>query len=387
MNSNDEPDAAKTLPAKDTPGVRGPAATRGGSPGAAGATGVGDTSTSADADVHAARPDANDGTAAVADHAVASETAGATGAGSVSGATGPDRLDETAAPAGPAATANAPAPADVDGVAGTGAPDAADIGVDHAIATSGKGSATNAPEAPAPAARTANTSHAVGAGADTAASAAPVGTAVVNGADPVDADSAGAGTAGPDVADVGVDPVGAATATPDPAGTAVPGRRLFWSTLGVALVLLLVDQASKWWAVGALGDSESIDVVGDVIRFWLVYNPGAAFSMGTGVTWVFTIFAGVAVVAIAWYAWRVRSTPWAYALGLLLGGATSHFGDRLFREPGFARGHVVDFIDYAGFFVGNVADIGIFAGAVTIVVLSFRGIEAVDRDPVDNSAD
>ncbi|TXL87384.1 signal peptidase II [Streptomyces sp. IB2014 016-6] len=161
---------------------------------------------------------------------------------------------------------------------------------------------------------------------------------------------------------------------------------MFWSTLGIGLVLLLVDQASKWWAVGALGDSESIDVVGDVIRFWLVYNPGAAFSMGTGVTWVFTIFAGVAVVAIAWYAWRVRSTPWAYALGLLLGGATSHFGDRLFREPGFARGHVVDFIDYAGFFVGNVADIGIFTGAVTIVVLSFRGIEAVDRDPVDNPA-
>ncbi|MCI3226363.1 signal peptidase II [Streptomyces sp. NP-1717] len=162
---------------------------------------------------------------------------------------------------------------------------------------------------------------------------------------------------------------------------------MFWSTLGVALVLLIVDQASKWWAVGALGDSESIDVVGDVIRFWLVYNPGAAFSMGTGVTWVFTIFAGVAVVAIAWYAWRVRSTPWAYALGLLLGGATSHFGDRLFREPGFARGHVVDFIDYAGFFVGNVADIGIFAGAVSIVVLSFKGIEAVDRDAVDKPAD
>ncbi|MFB8352330.1 signal peptidase II [Streptomyces niveus] len=201
---------------------------------------------------------------------------------------------------------------------------------------------------------------------------APTGTAATAHApDAVSADSAGAGT----------------TATPDPAGTAVPGRRLFWSTLGVALVLLLVDQASKWWAVGALGDSESIDVVGDVIRFWLVYNPGAAFSMGTGVTWVFTIFAGVAVVAIAWYAWRVRSTPWAYALGLLLGGATSHFGDRLFREPGFARGHVVDFIDYAGFFVGNVADIGIFAGAVTIVVLSFRGIEAVDRDPVDNPSD
>ncbi|MEV4993781.1 signal peptidase II [Streptomyces niveus] len=155
-----------------------------------------------------------------------------------------------------------------------------------------------------------------------------------------------------------------------------PTRRLFWSALGVALGLLVVDQSTKWWAVDALADSKSIPVFGDFIRFWLVYNPGAAFSMGTGVTWIFTVFAGIAVVAIAWYAWRVRSTPWSYALGLLLGGATSHFGDRLFREPAFGRGHVVDFIDYSGFFVGNVADIGIFAGAVSIVVLSFRGIEA-----------
>lgn len=163
--------------------------------------------------------------------------------------------------------------------------------------------------------------------------------------------------------------------------TTTPARRLFWTALGVALGLLLLDQGTKWWAVDALADSKSIPVIGDFIRFWLVYNPGAAFSMGTGVTWIFTVFAGFAAVAIAWYAWRVRSTPWSYALGLLLGGATSHFGDRLLREPGFGRGHVVDFIDYSGFFVGNVADIGIFAGAVTIVVLSFKGIEATQAPP------
>ncbi|MET4926259.1 signal peptidase II [Streptomyces sp. PSRA5] len=176
----------------------------------------------------------------------------------------------------------------------------------------------------------------------------------------------------------------------DPGGTAnstalAPTRRLFWSALGIALGLLLLDQGTKWWAVGALGNSESIPVIGDFIRFWLVYNPGAAFSLGTGVTWIFTVFAGVAVVAIAWYAWRLRSIPWTYALGLLLGGATSHFGDRLFRDPGFGRGHVVDFIDYSGFFVGNVADIGIFAGAVTIVVLSFKGIEATHAAPTGDT--
>ncbi|MFC9746967.1 signal peptidase II [Streptomyces niveus] len=201
----------------------------------------------------------------------------------------------------------------------------------------------------------------------------------------------GAVAAGGAAADGAVASAGDALVAPAPG----PTRRLFWSALGVALGLLVVDQSTKWWAVDALADSKSIPVFGDFIRFWLVYNPGAAFSMGTGVTWIFTIFAGIAVVAIAWYAWRVRSTPWSYALGLLLGGATSHFGDRLFREPAFGRGHVVDFIDYSGFFVGNVADIGIFAGAVSIVVLSFRGIEATQvpvpaeagSDPVETGSD
>ncbi|GGK13986.1 hypothetical protein GCM10011583_52500 [Streptomyces camponoticapitis] len=188
---------------------------------------------------------------------------------------------------------------------------------------------------------------------------------------------AAGGVTGTDSAS-GADGAGRTDGAGTPAPAAATTRRLFWSALAVALALLLVDQGTKWWAVSALGDSETIPVIGDTIRFLLVYNPGAAFSMGTGVTWIFTVFAGAAVVAIGWYAWRVRSVPWTYALGLLLGGATSHFGDRLFRDPAFGRGHVVDFIDYAGFFVGNVADIGIFAGAVTIVVLSFKGIEAVD---------
>lgn len=235
-----------------------------------------------------------------------------------------------------------------------------------AAGTEAPGRVVNAPEAVGGAAASAST--AAEAGSTTA------GVRDVSGA--VGATRAGVAASAPEEVRAG-DSERVAT----PAGTAdatTPTRRLFWSTLGVAVVLLLGDQVSKWWAVDALGDSRSIDVIGDFIRFWLVYNPGAAFSLGTGVTWIFTVFAGVAVVAIAWYAWRVRSAPWAYALGLLLGGATSHFGDRLFREPSFGRGHVVDFIDYGGFFVGNVADIGIFAGAVTIVVLSFKGIEAVD---------
>jgi signal peptidase II len=89
---------------------------------------------------------------------------------------------------------------------------------------------------------------------------------------------------------------------------------------------------------------------------------------------VFTGVAALIVVAVAINAWRVRSLGWSIGLGLVLGGATTHLLDRLFREPAFARGHVVDFIDYAGFFVGNVADIAIVLGAIMLAVLNLRGI-------------
>ncbi|WP_434595298.1 signal peptidase II [Streptomyces sp. A5-4] len=161
------------------------------------------------------------------------------------------------------------------------------------------------------------------------------------------------------------------------------GRRLFWWAIAIAVVVLLVDQGTKWWAESALGNGERIPVIGDVIRFVLLYNPGAAFSIGAGATWVFTILAGLAMVGIAAYAWRVRSAPWAITLGMLLGGATTHFGDRLLRAPGFGRGHVVDFIDYAGFFVGNVADIVLFAGAVMIVVLSSMDVRTTEDTDAD----
>ena len=113
-------------------------------------------------------------------------------------------------------------------------------------------------------------------------------------------------------------------------------------------------------------------MLGEFLQFRLLYNPGAAFSLGAGSTWVFTIAAAVAVVVLLWYVARPQPKGWLIALSLLLGGATTHLGDRLFRAPGFARGHVVDFIDYNGWFVGNVADIALFLGAASLLLLSFR---------------
>ncbi len=76
------------------------------------------------------------------------------------------------------------------------------------------------------------------------------------------------------------------------------------------------------------------------------------------------------------YAFRVPNAWWGAGVAALLGGAISHLGDRLFRDPGFAVGHIVDFIDYAGFFVGNVADIFLVLGAIYLVLVSL-----VQKDP------
>lgn len=187
--------------------------------------------------------------------------------------------------------------------------------------------------------------------------------------DPTTADDAVDASSDPADADTSTDREAAVAETP-----ARAGRRLFWFTLAVGAFVVLVDQGTKLWAETALADGRTIPVIGDLIRFVLVYNPGAAFSIGTEFTWVLAVLAAAAVVGIAWFAWSVRSVGWMVALGLVLGGAATHLADRLFRDPGFGRGHVVDFIGYGNLFVGNVADIAIFSGAVLILLLTLRGV-------------
>lgn len=151
-------------------------------------------------------------------------------------------------------------------------------------------------------------------------------------------------------------------------------KRPFWLAAAVAVVVIAADQLSKWWAIQNLSDGQVIPVIGDFIRFELVFNPGAAFSIGENFTWVFAIIAAGVVVAICWYAWSVHSRAWLITLGLILGGAVTHLGDRLFRPPSFAQGHVVDFIGYGNWFIGNVADIVIFSGAALAVILVLRHV-------------
>lgn len=163
--------------------------------------------------------------------------------------------------------------------------------------------------------------------------------------------------------------------TPAPAPDHVLGRsRLLALLVGVGTLTLALDQGSKVWALAALTPGEPRDLLGSVLRLNLIRNAGAAFSLGDRVTWLLTLVALGIVVWVGRAARHVGHRGWALTLGMLLGGAIGNLIDRVFRAPGRGRGQVVDFIDYFGLFIGNVADIAIVVAACFGAILALRGI-------------
>ncbi|CAM5417335.1 signal peptidase II [Leifsonia shinshuensis] len=158
------------------------------------------------------------------------------------------------------------------------------------------------------------------------------------------------------------------------AGFARRRSRALVIILLIAVLVVLADQLTKLWATATLQVGVYHSLIGNLLGIQLIYNSGAAFSFLVDQTWVFTIIAALAVVALLYFSRRVGARSWAVAFGLLLGGAVTHLGDRLFRAPSFGQGHVVDFIAYADWFIGNVADIAIFCGAVLALILAVVGV-------------
>lgn len=151
------------------------------------------------------------------------------------------------------------------------------------------------------------------------------------------------------------------------------GRSRRGLVLSVALGWLLLDVLTKVAVVARLTPGRPVDVVGGVVRLDLLRNPGSAFSLATGYTAVLSLVAVAVVVVVVRISGRLRSRIWALAFGLLLGGALGNLSDRVFRAPGFLRGHVVDFVAVGPWPVFNVADSGISVAAALIVVLSLLG--------------
>lgn len=149
--------------------------------------------------------------------------------------------------------------------------------------------------------------------------------------------------------------------------------------LGVAALVLVLDQLTKHWALQALADGP-VDVVW-TLRFNLTFNTGAAFSKGQGLGPIIGILAAVVAVGVLWSARSVPSRLGAVAVGMILGGALGNLTDRAFRRgDGFLGGAVVDFVDLQWYPIFNVADIGVVVGAVLLLVATARTSGAAGDD-------
>lgn len=143
----------------------------------------------------------------------------------------------------------------------------------------------------------------------------------------------------------------------------------------VAVFVYLFDQYAKYLVEENLPLGRAVPVFDELLQFTFVRNPGAAFSLFSGTTWVFAIIASAVAIFIVVFAHRIRSMAWGVLFGLLLGGNLGNLTDRLFREPGFGIGHVVDFIQIWGFpAIFNIADIAIVSSMGLFIILTIRGV-------------
>jgi signal peptidase II len=179
---------------------------------------------------------------------------------------------------------------------------------------------------------------------------------------------------------------------PDTVEPAVPlPPRKVWLVAAVAPVVLVIDQITKQLALAGLEHEQPVRVLGGLFYLQIVRNPGAAWGMATGMTWVLTLIALAVVIGIIWVMPKLRSTGWAIGLGLVLAGALGNLLDRFFRAPGAMHGHVVDFLspfapNGEAFPVFNIADSAICVGGALIVLMALLGRDYDGRRTSDKKA-
>jgi len=143
----------------------------------------------------------------------------------------------------------------------------------------------------------------------------------------------------------------------------------------VALAVYAFDQVTKYFVVANLPERESVPFIGEFLQFYFIKNSGAAFSLGEGMTWIFSIVATAVAIFIVVFARRIRSMSWAVLFGMLLGGNIGNLTDRLFREPSFGQGHVIDFLQLYLFpAIFNIADVAIVSSMGLFILLTLRGV-------------
>ena len=153
-----------------------------------------------------------------------------------------------------------------------------------------------------------------------------------------------------------------------------------WRTLfSVAWFVWVLDLATKIWAVQTLSHRPNIKVIGSFFQLTFIRNSGAAFSFAEGATFFLSIFGIFVLFVIFYFSARITSRGWAVVLGLVMGGILGNLVDRIFREPGLLRGHVIDWMQLPHWPVFNIADSAIVIAAVVSMVLTGRNIAPITK--------
>ena len=164
-------------------------------------------------------------------------------------------------------------------------------------------------------------------------------------------------------------------------GATLNYRQRKWLTL-TALIVFLLDYSTKFLAINYLSDGP-VKLIGNFLKLKLVFNSGAAFSLASSGTIFLSTFSLIMVAVIFYFSRRVKSTPWAIALGLVLGGIFGNLADRIFRAPGGLQGEVVDWIQIPNWPVFNIADTAVVSAAILITVLSAKNIDFYGKSKIN----
>lgn len=131
---------------------------------------------------------------------------------------------------------------------------------------------------------------------------------------------------------------------------------------------------TKMWAVASLEGRPERYIIGRFLRWEFTRNPGAAFSSFTGSTFALTLISAVVLCYLFLRTPQVSVRAWSYPWGGLIGGVLGNLSDRIFRDPGPFRGHVVDWIGLPNWALFNIADVAIVLSVLIMAALTWRGV-------------
>ena len=148
-----------------------------------------------------------------------------------------------------------------------------------------------------------------------------------------------------------------------------------FAAISVATLIAVTDQLIKNFIVAEFDMYEVRPFLGEVVKLTYILNDSAAFSLGFGLTGLFTLISSVATLALIWFiGFKSKSTAWSIIAAVMLGGVVGNLLDRLFRSPGAGLGKVVDYIQIPfNFPIFNLADIAIVSMAILSALLVLLG--------------